>query len=300
MSKFTFNFSLSHLQQMIPGNREADEWYSALCEILPKYDITTPERVVGFITQCAHESNNFRNLEENLNYSVDALLRVFPRYFGAAPRRDPRNYSRNPERLANYVYMDQFRSARGALGNTQPGDGWKFRGRGIKQITGRNNYAAFGRTVNMTAEEAAEYIATKKGALESACWFWNTRNLNRFADRRDIDSLSRAINGGDIGLADRRRRWQSGLNIVKAGGPKIVTNNTQPSSNQTNKTPAINSVLRIGSRGADVARLQRALGITADGIFGPATETALKQFQKGAELTVDGIAGPNTLGRLFR
>lgn len=290
MTKFTFSFTLGHLEQMIPGNREAAEWYTALCDILPKYDITTPERVVGFITQCAHESNNFRNLEENLNYSVDALNRVFPRYFTGANGRNPSEYARNPQKLANYVYMDRYRSRAGALGNTQPGDGWRFRGRGIKQITGRNNYAAFGRTVGMTAEQAAEYIATKRGALESACWFWSTRNLNRFADRRDIVGLSRAINGGNIGLADRRSRWDRGLSIVNAP----ATSSTAPTTPTQPQT-----VLRRGSRGAEVSRLQRALGISADGIFGPATEAAVRQFQQGAGLTVDGVAGPNTLSRLF-
>lgn len=279
---------------MITGNSAVADWYAALCEILPKYDITTPERVVGFITQCAHESNNFRNLEENLNYSVDALVRVFPRYFTGATGRNPRDYARKPEKLANYVYMDRYRSIAGALGNTQPGDGWRFRGRGIKQLTGRNNYAAFGRAVGMTAEQAVEYVATKRGALESACWFWNTRNLNRFADRRDIVGLSRAINGGDIGLADRTTRWNRGLAIVNASSAVNTQTVIRPVTN-TKQT-----VLRRGDRGLEVARMQRALGINADGIFGPGTENALKQWQRGVGLTADGIAGPQTLSRLFR
>jgi putative chitinase len=285
MSRFNFDFTLHHLQQMIPGNTEAAEWHQALCEILPKYDITTSERVVGFVAQCAHESNNFRTLEENLNYSAQALNRVFARYFGAPPRRNAAEYARNPEKIANYVYMDQFRSRAGALGNTQPGDGWRFRGRGIKQLTGRNNYAAFGKTVGMTAEQAADYVATKKGALESACWFWQTNNLNRFADRRDIDGLSRAINGGDIGLQDRRNRWNRGLNIV--------------GSNTANINVAGNTVLRRGSKGPEVTRLQTALGIRTDGDFGPATENALRQWQRGAGLNANGVADSQTLRKLF-
>jgi putative chitinase len=97
MSKFSFNFTADQLHHLIPGNRDYGIWYSALCNLLPKYNITTVERVAGFISQCAHESNNFRNLEENLNYSVDALNRVFPRYFGPPPRRNPAEYARNPE-----------------------------------------------------------------------------------------------------------------------------------------------------------------------------------------------------------
>lgn len=295
---FTFNFTQDHLAQMIPGNREVAEWYQALCEILPKYDITTPERVVGFVAQCAHESNNFRTLEENLNYSVDALLRVFPRYFRPPNGRNPQLYARNPERIANYVYMDRYRTSAGALGNTQPGDGWRFRGRGIKQITGRNNFAAFGRTVGMTADQAVAYVATPKGAIESACWFWSTRNLNRFADRRDIDGMTRVINGGTIGLADRRARWNRGLEIVRNAG--LAPQPSPQPSPPLSGTAKVDCVLRRGNRGPEVARVQRALGITADGIFGPGTERALRQWQAGSRLPVTGIADAQTMNRLLR
>lgn len=210
---FSFPFTADQLKTMLGGNAEAEEWFAAMEEILPQYDIDTPERVAGFIAQCAHESGNFRRLEENLNYSEDALNRVFGRYFGAPPKRNAAEYARNPEKIANYVYQDEFRSARGALGNIQPGDGWKFRGRGLKQLTGRNNYAAFGKTVDMTADEAAEYVATKQGALESACWFWDTAKCNEFADNRDIVGMSKRINGGTIGLDDRKKRWEEALKI---------------------------------------------------------------------------------------
>lgn len=282
---FDFDFQLRHLRDMIPGNAEAEEWYHVLCDVLPKYRITTQERVVGFITQCAHESNNFRNLEENLNYSAENLIRVFSRYFGAPPRRNPAEYARRPEKLANYVYMDQFRSNAGALGNIHEGDGWRFRGRGLIQITGRNNYTSFGATIGMTAEQAADYASTKPGALESACWFWNTRNLNRFADARNVVSLSRAINGGNTGLDDRIDRWNRGMSLVKT---------TSVSRDDVPK-----SVLRLGSRGPEVFMLQRALGIRQTGIFGPQTEQAVRDFQRQHKLTVDGIVGDQTIGRLF-
>jgi putative chitinase len=148
---FQFNFTKEQLAAMIPGNPKVDQWYAALCDILPKYGITTERRIAHFISQCAHESNNFRSLEENLNYSKDALLKVFPRYFGDG-KRNAADYARNPEKIANYVYMDEFRSKAGQMGNTQPGDGWRFRGRGLKQLTGRNIYTAFGKSVGMSAE----------------------------------------------------------------------------------------------------------------------------------------------------
>jgi putative chitinase len=171
------NITEEQLAAMLPTNKEIAEWCKVLNSALPKYEINNARRIAAFISQCAHESRDFTALEENLNYSQQALERVFPRYFGPG-KRDAAEHARNPEKIANYVYMDEFRSKAGALGNTQPGDGWKFRGRGLKQLTGRNNYARFAKDYDMTADEAAEWIETKDGALASALWFWNTNNLN--------------------------------------------------------------------------------------------------------------------------
>jgi putative chitinase len=297
MSGFNFNFTVEMTRALLPGNAEADQWHATMVEVLPMWQINTAERVAGFIAQCAHESNNFRTLEENLSYSADALNRVFPRYFGAAPKRNAAEYARNPEKLANYVYMDEFRSAQGRMGNTQPGDGWRFRGRGLKQLTGRNNYTNFGKTVNMTAEQAAEYVATKKGAIDSACWFWDTAKCNTFADAKDIVGMSKRINGGTIGLEDRQRRWNQALqvfggNFTPAAAPARTA---APAAAKTSST----TILRRGSRGEQVKRMQQALKISADGVFGPGTESALKAWQRSNGLTADGIAGPATLARLL-
>jgi putative chitinase len=175
------NITEEQLAAMLPTNKEVAGWCKVLNSALPKYEINNTRRIAAFISQCAHESRDFTALEENLNYSQQALERVFPRYFGPG-KRDAAEYARNPEKIANYVYMDEFRSKAGALGNVQPGDGWKFRGRGLKQLTGRNNYARFAADYDMTADEAAEWIETKDGALASALWFWNTNNLNPVAD----------------------------------------------------------------------------------------------------------------------
>ena len=266
------------LAAMIPGNTRVSEWHRALVEILPKYGINTQRRIAHFISQCAHESNNFRTLEENLNYSTEALLRVFPRYFGPG-KANANEYARNPEKLANYVYMDVNRTPRGALGNTQSGDGWRFRGRGLKQLTGRNNYTAFGKTVGMTAEQAAEYVATEKGAIESACWFWDTNKLNTIADTANVVLMTKRINGGNIGLSDRLRRYNQAMGIL--GGSTVSSED-----------------YRVGSRGDAVRDIQRKLGIPADGVFGPMTESAVRRFQAAQGLPVDGIVGPATLLRL--
>ena len=279
---------------MIPSNKEVDSWHKALVEILPKYDIDTEQRIAGFIAQCGHESGDFRIMEENLNYSEKALNAVFGRYFGPG-KRNAAEYARNPEKIANYVYMDEFRSKAGQMGNTKPGDGFRFRGRGLKQLTGRNNYTAFGKSIGMTAEEAAEYVATEKGAVESACWFWNTNKLNKFADAGDIVGLSKKINGGTIGLEDRVRRWEEALKIL--GGKAAPVNIKEEKDDDDVKDDI--GVLRRGCKGEGVKIMQKALGIGADGIFGPGTERAFKAWQAKNGLTADGIAGPATFAKLL-
>jgi putative chitinase len=288
-------FKEEHLAAMIPTNKKVSSWYAAMQEIFPKYDITTPNRIAGFIAQCAHESNNFNSLEENLNYKEATLLKVFPRYFGEG-KRSAKEYAGKPEMIANYVYMDEFRTSK--MGNVQPGDGWRFRGRGLKQLTGRENYTNFGKSVGMTAEEAAEYVATEKGAIESACWFWNAKKLNAIADSGDIVKMTKVINGGDIGLADRQKRWEGALAIL---GGKVSVSAAAPAA----KSPAAPAVkvaepttVKIGSKGKIVEKLQAALNLKADGDFGPATEAKLKEWQTRNGLTADGIAGPKTLARL--
>ncbi len=265
---FDFEFKKEHLAAMIPGNDRVDHWYAALVEILPKYGITTERRVAHFVSQCAHESNNFRTLEENLNYREETLLKIFSRYFGPG-KRNAAEYAKNPEKIANYVYMDEFRKSK--MGNTQPGDGWRFRGRGLKQLTGRDNYTRFGASVGMSAEKAAEYVATEKGAIESACWFWDANKLNSLADGDDVTAMTKRINGGDIGLADRQSRYKNAMEVL---GGKISAAPVNPQI-----TDAVTQTLREGSKGELVKRMQAVLGVSADGDFGPGTERAVKAWQ---------------------
>lgn len=278
--------TLEQFSAMIPSNKEPEAWFNEATEIFEKYEINTPNRIAGFMAQCAHESLDFTRLEENLNYSEKALNSVFGRYFGEG-KRDAADYARNPEKIANYVYQDEFRSKRGAMGNVNDGDGWRFRGRGIKQLTGRNNYTAFGKSVGMSAEEAAEYVATPKGAIESACWFWKTNKLDKWADKGDNVGLTKRINGGTIGLDDRNRRWKAALAIL--GGEVPVS---KPVSAEVR-------TLRKGMKGDDVAKMQKAIGVGADGDFGPGTLVAVKKWQKLNGLVADGIVGPATQAKMF-
>jgi putative chitinase len=275
------------LAAMIPTNKEIKAWCEELNKALPKYDITTDQRIAGFISQCAHESMDFNAMSENLNYREETLNKVFPRYFGPG-KRNAAEYARNPEKIANYVYMDEFRTSK--LGNTQPGDGWRFRGRGLKQLTGRDNYTRFAKDYDMTAEEAAVWVETKEGALASALWFWNTNKLNAVADTGNVAALTKKINGGDIGLADRQARYAKAMAAL-GGKIDAVAHAAAPA--------ASTGVLRVGSTGHDVKRMQVALRITADGSFGPGTEAALKKWQSANGLTADGVAGPKTLAKLL-
>ena len=289
---FDFEFTKDHLDPIIPNNNDVGDWYEALCEMLPKYGITTKRRVAHFLSQCAHESANFKRLEENLNYSAKALRAVFGRYFGAHPKRNADEYHRNPPKIANYVYMDEFRKYK--MGNVNPGDGWLFRGRGLKQLTGRDNYTKFGASVDMSAEEAANYVATKKGAIESACWFWDANNLNEIADTDDVRRMTKKINGGSIGLEDRQKRYTHAMEVLGMSAEMFDTED-----DDIQEILDDIGVLRKGAKGDGVKIMQEALGITADGDFGPGTERALKAWQEKNDLTPDGIAGPATFAKLL-
>ena len=287
-----FELQKEHLAKLIPGNKDVDDWHEALVAVMPKYGINTERRAAHFISQCAHESNNFRSLQENLNYSEKALNAVFGRYFGTGgTKRNAAEYARNPEKIANYVYMDEFRKYK--MGNVNEGDGWLFRGRGLKQLTGRENYTRFGATVDMTAEDAAAYVATPKGAVESACWFWDANNLNSIADTDDVVRMTKKINGGNIGLADRQQRYAKAMEVF--GNPVSLSEDAGDDDFDIDDI----GVLRKGCRGEGVKMMQEAMGIGADGIFGPGTERALKEWQASKGLVADGIAGPATLGELL-
>jgi putative chitinase len=200
------------LAQLIPGNPYLDQWCNALNEILPDYGIDTPQRVAAFIAQCAHESGNFRALKENLNYRPETLRKLFSKYF---PTDDlARAYASMPnkqEAIANRIY-----ASRMGNGDEQSGDGFRYCGRGLIQLTGKDNYTFFAGSLDIPVEEAAEYLQTFEGAVQSACWFWETNNLNQWADKDDILTLTKRINGGTIGLEDRKKHYEHAKHVLGA------------------------------------------------------------------------------------
>jgi putative chitinase len=195
------------LAQLIPQNPNTDQWTDALNKLLPGYEINTPERVAAFVAQCAHESGGFKFLKENLNYRAESLMRTWPKHFPTQEIAD--QYARQPERIANRAYANRMGN-----GDEASGDGWRYSGRGLIQLTGRNNYQAFADSIKMPVEQVPAYLETFEGAVESACWFWNTNRLNQYADSGDIDTMTRRINGGLHGIDDRRARYNTALKVL--------------------------------------------------------------------------------------
>lgn len=197
------------LAQILTGNTYVDQWCTALNNHLPTYGIDTVDRAGDFIGQCAHESGNFTTLNENLNYSAQGLAGTWPSRFAVldssghpikpyTPTALAKSIERKPELIANNVYANRIGN-----GDAESGDGWKYHGRGLIQITGKENYANFGATVNMSAEDVVAYAQTFDGAVQTACWFWATHKLNQYADSGDIETMTRRINGGLNGIDDR-------------------------------------------------------------------------------------------------
>jgi len=204
-----FILTKDKLSQMILKNPYIDHWHNALSRALPDYEITTPKRVAAFIAQCAHESGDFKFLRENLNYKAESLMRVWPRYFPSL--EIAHQYAHNQEKIANRAYANRMGN-----GPEVSGDGWRYCGRGLIQLTGKNNYQAFADSIETPVEQVPDYMATFEGAVQSACWFWESNNLNADADRGDILTITKKINGGTLGLEDRTTRYNRALQILGA------------------------------------------------------------------------------------
>jgi putative chitinase len=198
------------LKQLLPKNPYVSHWHKALEQLFPDYEINTPHRMAAFIAQCAHESAGFTALVENLNYRWQSLRKVFPKYFpDDAIAQDYASRPNKQEAIANRIY-----ASRMGNGDEASGDGYRFRGRGLIQLTGRHNYTWFAASLEITPEEASEYLTTFEGAAQSACWFWESNKLNQWADKGDILTLTKRINGGTIGLDDRIKHYEHALHVL--------------------------------------------------------------------------------------
>lgn len=183
----------------------ADKWYQHIIDTMKEFGIDTPKRQAHFIAQVGTESNGFRAVQESLNYSVTGL-QIFGSRLTAVQRkklgRKPGELALSPARqadIANIVYG-------GRYGNNQSGDGWKYRGRGLKQVTFKDNYSACGKVLGLNLIDDPDLLLLDKNAARSAGWFWKANNCNQFADAGDVNGLTKRINGGFNGLQDRTER----------------------------------------------------------------------------------------------
>ena len=199
--------SLNQLNQILPNNPSIDNWHAALVQILPDYEINTSERIAAFLAQCAHESGGFKALKENLNYKAASLQKVFPKYFPSEELAE--QYAHNQPAIANRVYANRMGN-----GDETSGDGYRYCGRGLIQLTGHDNYQAFAESLEGDIADVPEYLATFEGAVQSACWFWESNGLNALADAGDIKAMTKRINGGYIGLEDRIKHYNHALEVL--------------------------------------------------------------------------------------
>ncbi|MCV4343344.1 glycoside hydrolase family 19 protein [Pseudomonas capsici] len=193
------------LLQILPGaGSRAGVFVPALNAAMGKYHVITPLRIAAFIAQTGHESGQLSRVTENLNYGAAGLMATWPNRFD---EKTATEYARQPERIANVVY-----GAR--LGNNAKGDGWKYRGRGLIQITGRTNYAACGEALGLDLLNHPELLEQPEHAAMSAAWFWGSNGLNRLADQGDFVKITRRINGGTNGLAERQEFYDRALKVL--------------------------------------------------------------------------------------
>lgn len=199
--------TLEKLQSFFEDTPQAtlQKYINPLNDTLNKYEINTPARIAMFFAQIGEESGGLTVTEENMNYSAERLLQVFPRYFKST---DPNQYAHNPEKLANYVYANR-------MGNGDPesGDGFKYKGAGFIQITGYDNFSDFANDENITIDYAVEYLKTPEGACESAGWYWKKYNLNQYSDAGNVLKVTQIINGGTIGLDRRQQLYNEALSV---------------------------------------------------------------------------------------
>jgi len=174
-----------------------------------RWNINTPQRQAAFIGQCGHECGNFKILEENLNYSADRLVKIWPKRFTSLEMAQP--YNRNPKAIANKVYG-------GRMGNRDEasGDGWRFRGSGWLQLTGHDNFYHAGKAIGQDFVMNPDLVRTPEFAAQTAGWFWSTHNCNAKADVKDWTGLTKIINGGVLGLNERIANTNKALEILVA------------------------------------------------------------------------------------
>ena len=181
------------------------KWENPLQAAFDKYDINTPRRQSAFLGQCAHESGNFKTLQENLNYSAEGLMKTWPSRFPTKEIAD--QYARQPAKIAGKVYN-------GRLGNTSEEEAAKYLGRGLIQLTGKDNYERCGSSIGVDLVNNPDLLLDPQNAALSAGWFWNKHGLNELADAKEHGMITKRINGGTLGLDDRIAKTTKALSVL--------------------------------------------------------------------------------------
>jgi putative chitinase len=189
----------------------AAQWLQPLNAAMLRFGINTPQRAAAFIGQCAHESGNFTALSENLNYKAESLMRVWPRHFPTP--EVAAQYHRQPEKIANRAYANRMGN-----GPEASGDGWKYRGRGLVQLTGKDNYRLASDALSVDLVATPDLVTQPDMAALTAAWFWNKNNLNALADAGNNELISKRINGGTHGMDDRLQRTATALALLTLPG----------------------------------------------------------------------------------
>jgi putative chitinase len=209
--------NIQNLQGALPASV-----FRQLDTLVQKYKINTISRMSHFLAQCAHESGDWKVFEENLNYSKAGLLKIFKKYFNETTATQ---YARKPQAIANRVYANRMSN-----GDEASGDGWKFRGRGFIQLTGRANYSAFNSYVDENILESPELVAGKY-ALESAAWFWVTNRLNELSDTGTVQQVTQRVNGGQHGITDRvekHAKYRALLSVPTSAPSQLAPQTSSP------------------------------------------------------------------------
>jgi len=203
--------TLEILQALCPKTKKSvlETYAVPLHEVAEYYDMyVNMNRAAAFVAQTAHESGGFNFVKENLNYGAPGLMKTFKKYF---PTEDVANqYAKKGEKIANRVYANRMGN-----GDEASGDGYRFCGRGLIQLTGRNNYTKFAADLGISVEDTVAYLETPAGAVSSAGWFWDNNNLNQYCDKNDFVTLTKRINGGTIGLEDRQHHYHIALDLLQ-------------------------------------------------------------------------------------
>ena len=199
------------------GVKDPDKWLDAVVKTCAEFEINTPERVAAFIAQTAHESGGYTMLVENLNYSDTTMAAVWPNRFAVlgadkkpikengknVPNAFAKALHRKPEAIANTVYANRMGN-----GTIESGEGWLYRGRGLKQLTGKDNVTRCGQALGVDLVSNPDLLLEPEYAARSAGWFWKANNLSKFADVEDLEGMTKKINGRLIGIADRKARYE--------------------------------------------------------------------------------------------